>query len=93
MIDVKTAVERAYNYLQSLQDKMGDLNDIRLEEVELSQDDRFWLITLGFDLPDNKPQSVMEKITYTLPKYERNYKIFKVNSESGEVEAMKIREL
>jgi hypothetical protein len=28
-----------------------------------------------------------------IPHYERDYKIFKVNSQTGEVEAMKIREI
>ncbi|MEH1959359.1 MAG: hypothetical protein V7L05_05605 [Nostoc sp.] len=46
MIDVKTAVNAAYEYIKSMQDMMGSsLGDLRLEEVELSEDKSFWLIT------------------------------------------------
>lgn len=52
IIDLKTAVSAAYNYLISIQDTMGnELQDLRLEEVELSEGKNFWSITLGFDNP------------------------------------------
>ncbi|MBE9103521.1 hypothetical protein IQ229_00710 [Nostoc cf. edaphicum LEGE 07299] len=90
MIDVKTAVNAAYEYLKSLQDIMGSsLPDLRLEEVELSEDQSFWLITLGFD----KPEKSLSNIFTTSRTSERVYKLFKVNSQTGEVEAMKIREV
>lgn len=93
MIDVKTAVNAANNYLLSIQDIMGDLQDMRLEEVEPSEDKRYWLITLGFDIPTKaQTESTLEMFNYSR-KYERKYKLFKVNSETGEVEAMKIREV
>ncbi|MBW4611798.1 MAG: hypothetical protein KME21_00650 [Desmonostoc vinosum HA7617-LM4] len=89
MIDVKTAVNAAYEYIKSLQDIMGySLPDLRLEEVELSEDKGLWLITLGFD---------REKVTRNLfnssRQIERVYKLFRINSETGEVEAMKIRQV
>ncbi|MFN6485118.1 MULTISPECIES: hypothetical protein [unclassified Nostoc] len=99
MIDVKTAVNAAYQYIKSIQDMMGSsLEDLRLEEVELSEDKSFWLITLGFDIPKNPPKSRLDdlippSLTSTLVLYEREYKLFKVNSQTGEVEAMKIREV
>ena len=99
MIDVKTAVNAAYQYIKSIQDIMGSsLGDLRLEEVELSEDKRFWLITLGFDIPKKPPKSRLENLMpvslASVPVlYEREYKLFKVNSQTGEVEAMKIREV
>ncbi|MGI0489076.1 hypothetical protein ACN4EK_27005 [Pantanalinema rosaneae CENA516] len=52
MIDLKTAVKAAYEYFDSIQDMIGNqLQDLRLEEVELSDDRKFWLITLGFEAP------------------------------------------
>ena len=46
-IDVKTAVLVAQNYLQSLQDVMGgNIEDLRLEEVEISEDEKHWFVTL-----------------------------------------------
>jgi hypothetical protein len=89
MIDLKQAVQATYDYLQSLQGMMGHpLNNLRLEEVELSEDRNFWLITLGFDSIIKKNRLAIELDIST-----REYKIFKVNSQSGEVEAMKIRSL
>lgn len=89
MIDLKTAVSSAQTYLQSIQDIMGDLQDLRLEEVELSKDKKYWLITLGYDIPV-KTKSLLAIGT---PLVTREYKIFKVSSETGEVEAMKIRKI
>jgi len=99
MIDVKTAVNAAYEYIKSMQDMMdSSLGDLRLEEVEFSEDKSFWLITLGFDVPKKPPKSQLENfittsLTSTPVLYEREYKLFKVNSETGEVEAMKIRQV
>lgn len=90
IIDLKTVVSAAYNYLTSMQDMMGNqLQNIRLEEVELSEDKNFWLITLGFDIPvkNKTPLPVLGETT------QREYKIFQVNSQTGKVEAMKIRKL
>ncbi|MEH2023780.1 hypothetical protein [Nostoc sp.] len=99
MIDVKTAVNAAYEYIKSIQHMINSsLRDLRLEEVELSEDKSFWLITLGFDIPKKPPKSRLEdlmgtSLASTPVLYEREYKLFKVNSQSGEVEAMKIRQL
>jgi len=93
MIDVKTAVKAAQSYFQSLQDAISDrLKDLRLEEIELSEDGRFWLITLGFDVLEND-KSPLETLSVLPPatKYRREYKLLKVDAETGEVAAMKIR--
>jgi hypothetical protein len=89
-IDVKAAVKAAYQYLQSLQEVMGNpLKDLALEEVELSEDGHFWLITLGYD---RSIASLGSALLGGLPSNQRVYKLFRVNSETGEVGAMKIRE-
>lgn len=50
MIGVKEAVRIAMDYLATLyEDK--DLRDVLLEEVRLSEDDQYWLVTLGFFAP------------------------------------------
>jgi len=54
-IDVRKAVVATINYLESFKDLMGSgFEDLRLEEVELSEDKQYWLITLGFTLPRDK---------------------------------------
>jgi hypothetical protein len=85
-VDVKSAVQLAFEYLKSFQDFMGSqLENLRLEEVELSDNEPFWLITLGFDVPTDGE--------FFGPKQRREYKLLKVNSETGQVQAMKIREV
>ena len=83
-IDVKKAVNAARGYLNDMSPLIGaEVKDIRLEEVELTDQQDFWLITLGFNRRVNGP---------IIPnQYERDYKLFKVNALTGDVEAMKIR--
>lgn len=92
-IDVKTAVTSANTYLQDIKDLMKiQLESLRLEEVELSEDQHEWLITLGFDIPI-KTNSLANLMAGTHSVYQREYKLFKVDSETGEVKSMKIRSL
>jgi hypothetical protein len=97
MIDVKTAVNSAYDYLRTVQNMMGgELEEIRLEEVELSEDKHSWLVTLGYDLPvKNRSQieALMTAADSLRKVFKREYKLFSINSETGEVEAMKIRQV
>ncbi len=88
MIDVKQAVASAE---QSLQDLYADrtLSDIALEEVELSDDERYWLITLGFADLSRDTTSVVNPFGSR----RRIYKSFKVDAATGKVLAMKIREV
>ncbi|GGA20550.1 hypothetical protein [Okeania sp. KiyG1] len=87
-IDVRAAVSAANKYLQSLQSILEyKIEDLRLEEVEFSEDRKYWLITLGFIA-----NTTGEEESF-FSKKERDYKVFKVNAETGKVEAMKIREL
>jgi hypothetical protein len=91
MIDVREAVVAAQNYFNSVQDLMShnrplDVRNLRLEEVEISEDKKYWVITFGYDLRSSQKETVASKEN-------RHYKILKVNTNSGEVESMKIREL
>ena len=81
MIDVREAVERAVEYMRSLP-AQGDVREILLEEVELSDDERHWLITLSYAVGDTP-----------FAPFVRKYKTFKVETNSGRVVAMKIREV
>lgn len=91
-IDVKAAVTAANSYLQDMKDLMKvPLETLRLEEVELSDDQHEWLITLGFDIP-SRTSSFVDLIGRNSV-YQREYKLFRVDSETGEVKSMKIRSL
>lgn len=63
----------------------NEFADLRVEEIELSEDRRHWLITLGFG-----PQGPLASM-FAPRLVEREYKSFSVNTETGQVESMKIR--
>jgi hypothetical protein len=85
MIDVKTAVQRAMDYAKEifttpvpgLSVPSLSLPSLLLEEVELSDDEKFWYVTLGWDVDRLGTRRI--------------YKIFKVRAEDGKVISVKIR--
>ncbi len=85
MIDVKKAVVSAASFVQDLYSE--PLNDLLLEEVELSPDEQFWLITISFTRADiNVFQAIGGSAT-------RVYKLVKVDADTGVAVSMKIRQL
>ena len=92
-IEIKTAVKNALNYLQQLKDDLGEgIRDIRLEEVDLSEDEKFWLITLSFKVLDDDPNR-FSLLNLQNEDYKTEYKVFEVNAETGKVKSMKIRKV
>ncbi len=86
MIDAKEAVRIAFEYVQELY-KPEEIPHLTLEEVELSSDEGFWLVTVSFLKALSK--SPIEAMTgqHGTP----TYKILKIHAESGQVHSMKIR--
>lgn len=81
-MSLKQAVEQARKYLVDL---YGDVPGIRLEEVESS--DGRWDITLSFLTDGDGPLS-MRLLTPT-----RQYKIFNIDKNTGNISAMRIRQI
>jgi len=93
IVDVRSAVVAASEHFYSLQDLIGDrIEDLRLEEAELSEDQKHWFITLGFIRPVDKTSNPLADLIATR-NYEREYKVFKIDATTGEVQSMKIREV
>lgn len=88
MVEVKAAVRCAFAYLRELLDGEG-IADIMLEEVELSEDEKEWYVTLGFH-PRWTDVGPFDAIT---GKRTRIYKTFTVDRQDGKVTAMRIRQL
>ena len=84
-LDVKAAVTTAVTYLKDLYSE-EELKNIRLEEVWLSDDEKYWYVTIGYD----SQTSVLDTLRALRP-IEREYKLFKVRAEDGRVMEMKIR--
>jgi hypothetical protein len=74
MLQVQDAVKRAKAYLPGLLfDTSAQIADVRLEEVELSEDEKFWNVTFPY-LPVNT----------TVPLVIRQYKTIRIKAASGE---------
>jgi hypothetical protein len=92
-VPVKEAVKTSFQYFAEILEP----SDVRLEEVELSDDERYWFVTLSALLPAKaKAQNAVEAASLAgifAKSHERVYKQFKVDSSTGEVRSMKIREV
>lgn len=81
-IDSKTAVSVAYTYFREL---FPAAQDVRLEEVELSGDGQFWLVTYSFA----KPELTLFGSAIANP--QREYKVVKLDASSGEPQGVKMK--
>lgn len=96
-IDVKKAAAAAVRYLDDIRDLIGNIKNIRLEEIEFAEEQGVWLVTLGYDAPcqpsslDRFLKGGASVALGDVTAYERTYKIFPVDAETGEVQSMKIR--
>ena len=87
MIDVKQATKIAAECFTNLYDEQLTPANIQLEEVELTEDSKYWLITLSYPRANSHP------LGSPLPTKTKEYKVFRINAETGELQSMKIREV
>lgn len=87
MLDVKEAVRVASEYIQTLFTEK-QIPELRLEEVEMSEDGKFWDVTMSFVVREPTAYLSLGDSAKT-----REYKVFKVNAETGQVQSMKIRKV
>ncbi|GEM86472.1 hypothetical protein [Meiothermus granaticius] len=85
MLDVREAVKVATEYIQALYTPQP-LPELRLEEVERSADEKFWEVTLSFVVREPTAYLSLGEAART-----REYKLLRVDAESGQVQSMKIR--
>ncbi|HEX4412330.1 MAG TPA: hypothetical protein VH107_01795 [Lacipirellulaceae bacterium] len=98
MIEIKQAVQAAIEHISAL---YSGLRGLQLEEVYLSEDDRFWLVTLSFLAEADEeevfsgPYGMLAEITKVTKgqtkRLVRKYKTLEVDQKTGAVKAMKIR--
>ncbi len=81
MVDGKQAVTIAMEYAKAVYEPT-QMVDLLLEEIERSEDDKLWLVTLSFT-PQGTPSGSRPP--------ERIFKTLKILSETGEILSMKIR--
>jgi len=85
MIEAREAVKKAIDYLTALYPDQ-DLGTILFEEAELSDDEKFWLITISFRRLT--PSAGVGESVFV---GDRSYKVFKLLAETGEVRSIKNR--
>ena len=89
MIKAKEAVQIARDQILEWFNE-DELQALELKEVELSEDERLWLITLSYSV--KRTNSVASEImSGTAPDSVRTSKMFAIDVESGEVRSMKQR--
>ena len=96
MIDVQQAVRKSADYLRGIE--FAAPEELRVEEVELSDDEGCWVITLGFrgdqlvvDTSRNGGFLFGQARPIAHPEYKREYQIFRIQSEDGALKDMKKR--
>ena len=78
MIEAQEAVRRAREAFLALHED-PTITEVQLAEVELSSDDRFWLVTLSY--ADDEVSAISK------------HKVLKIDAASGQVRSMHIRTL
>ncbi len=85
MVTIKEAIRNSVHFLNEIDESLLN-GDFLVEEVEKTEDNVYWLITLSF-LSEKRTGKKFSMLA------ERKFKIFKVTASTGDVVSMKIREL
>ncbi len=88
-IEPKEAVRIALTYVADLfeDEKPGDL---ALEELDSTKDGKYWLVTVGFSRGSDRV-AFATGMAAVFGSQRRQYKIVKINKNTGSVLAVKIR--
>ncbi|MHB8519255.1 MAG: hypothetical protein ACYDH9_00735 [Limisphaerales bacterium] len=88
-VDLNTAVKTALKFFNQSFGSVK-LSDVQLEEIELSEDEGFWLITVGYDNPSAvDPFRGKMFLPHQVPI--RKYKVVSVDARTGRPVSIKIR--
>ena len=83
MVDAKQAVKMAMEYLNEMYDTK-EFKDVMLEEVELSEDNRYWNVTIGFARRQvSTSEGPMASLVGKTEQYKREFKIFTIDAKNG----------
>lgn len=91
MIDIKQAVQAADKFFKELYDK-ETLKNFLVEEVELSEDEKDWVVTVGFDFGEahvSEPAQFISKSS--TPRAGRVYKAVRIDKETGETLSLRTK--
>ena len=81
-MDVKEATDKAIEHLKKF---YPTVEKVQLEEVELTDDDKYWNIVISYENMETIP------LSYLQVGQQRTFKVFKIDANTGKVRSMKIR--
>ena len=91
MVDVKQAVARAMGYLKDM-NRIEQFKDVLLEEVDLSEDNKYWNVTIGFTRrKETTSGGPMATLIGQSSEFKREYKVFQIDARSGDLRSMRSR--
>ena len=91
MIDVKRAVSKAMGYLRDMY-TIEEFKDVLVEEVDVSEDNEFWNVTIGFTRrQESTSGGPMATLIGQSAEYKREYKVFQIDAETGDLHSMRSR--
>lgn len=91
MVEIKDALATANNKIKAIYGQ--EPASLLVEEVEQSEDGKYWVITLGFTAPPPmNPQNDLQKLSFLLRPPVRIYKVITIDLKSGDFISMKMRE-
>jgi len=85
MITVKEAAKAAVKYFTDIYGEK--IRGIALEEFELSDDEHYWYITIGY-FDESQSTGFLQPFGQN-----RGYKIFEIDANDGTVKSMKMRDI
>ena len=92
MLDVKKAVSSGLQYLKEIF-PASQIRDVRLEEVMLTDDERYWMVTFSYILPEGvlneEPVGTLESTVKNafligMSRDKRFFKTIKLRRDDGE---------
>lgn len=90
-MDVKEAVGKAMDYLKDMY-QIDQFKDVLLEEVDLSEDNKFWNVTIGFTRrQESTSGGPMATLIGQSTEFKREFKIFQIDAENGALRSMRSR--
>ena len=91
MVDVKQAVAKAMDYLRDMY-QIDKFKDVLLEEVDLSEDNKFWNVTIGFTRgQETTSGGPMAVLIGQSSEFKREYKVFQIDAKTGDLRSMRSR--
>jgi hypothetical protein len=91
MVDVKEAVSKAMDYLEDMY-QIDQFKDVLLEEVDLSEDNKFWNVTIGFTRrQESTSGGPMATLIGQPTEFKREFKVFQIDAENSALRSMRSR--